>query len=1048
MSATSRKFIDPVTKDNVGPGGKNLYYKNAGLFSDPYLDQLPTGKHSSFVLKNWETEALPEFSACYEWMLSTWAEMKEILPKLSEAQLEDKWIKPILQRLGWEYEVQDRLKKWGKTEIPDYSLFESKKTYLKAQGCKTDEAYFEHVMAVADAKQMGIPLDGSKLDKTNPSYQIIWYQQITGKEWGILTDGRYWRLYSTKARSKYSTYFEVNVEKFLGERDDEAFKYFFNFFRMAALAKGAESNQSFLDVVFESGERYAREVEDKLKERAFHLVEMICQGFADGKAALSEDDLRRVYTHSLYYLFRLMFVLNCEAKGLLNVHKQSDYYAFSLRALCSRIKQEFEANQTWSNRHLSYNHINELFELLKRGDERIGIHGFGQEVFSSGDEKFYRENKIPDSFLNRVLLELAFAEEKKEKSLLFIDYKRLAADHLGSLFEGLLEFKLETGKGKQPVLVNSSGERKSTGSYYTPEYVVDYIVAETLGPLVKDKSIEEILELKVVDPAMGSGHFLLGAVRFLEETVMTRLAEMKNKPFDPQLVNWRVLHSCIHGVDINPLAVELAKFSLWMYTARVGCELEPLADQLMCADSLLDQKTWSQGFSAVKKAGGFDAVIGNPPYVRQEFLGGMKDQVESRFKVFHKMADLYTLFVELGVSVLAPHGRFGMIIGNKWMRAEYGKPMRTWLRGQGLELLLDFGDLPVFPGIAAYPSILVIDRSRSPKKFRAVRMKTLEFSSLKSAADDAAVEMEFGSLDDEAWSVESPQQRSLAKKLEGGATSLGEYIGDNVYRGVLTGFNEAFIIDEDTAKRLIKADPKCREIIQPFALGRDIQAYSTIKTKKFIILARRGIDIKKYPSVEKHLAAYKDRLLPKPKDFKGDWKGRKAGSYKWYELQDATDYIDEFKKPKIMFLAFQVRPAFTMDHSGYLANNAAWCIGSEDYFLLGFLNSRVGWYLISRYCTQIRGGYQLIFKYLGKLPVKLPKTDADKKAAKEIEAKVRQLQKAGLDAKGTKLRAEIDQLFYAYYGLKKEEIKAIEEGSYKDGAAADASEDEDLADAA
>lgn len=212
---------------------------------------------------------------------------------------------------------------------------------------------------------MGISLDGSKLDKTNPSYQIIWYQQITGKQWGILTDGRYWRLYSTRAQSKFTTFYEVNIEKLLVERDDERFKYFFNMFRKEAFVRGQENNRSFLDVVFESGEHYAREVETRLKDRAFHLVELICQGFLSAKKSPSQEELNDVYQHSLFYLFRLMFILNCEARELLSVDKQDDYYSLSLRALCYRLREENDRNQKWSGQPRSYNCISDLLRFSR-----------------------------------------------------------------------------------------------------------------------------------------------------------------------------------------------------------------------------------------------------------------------------------------------------------------------------------------------------------------------------------------------------------------------------------------------------------------------------------------------------------------------------------------------------------------------------------------------------------------------------------------------------------------------------------------------------------
>ena len=245
MSASSgqkAKRISPTPADHlrlvkIKPDHRSIYFKNNGLFAENYLlNRLPNERSDTFVMQHWETIELEEFNECYEWMLSAWDEYKDILPTLSEAQLEDKWIRPILEKLGWAYEVQDRLQKRGKTQIPDYSLFSSTEQYKKAKGCKSNDQYFSYVDAIADAKAMGTSLDGTGRTNSNPSYQIVRYLEDTGRDWGILTDGEYWRLYSRNSKSKYTTFYEVNVRKLLAgrndsPRDDEGFKYFFNFFR-------------------------------------------------------------------------------------------------------------------------------------------------------------------------------------------------------------------------------------------------------------------------------------------------------------------------------------------------------------------------------------------------------------------------------------------------------------------------------------------------------------------------------------------------------------------------------------------------------------------------------------------------------------------------------------------------------------------------------------------------------------------------------------------------------------------------------------------------
>jgi adenine-specific DNA-methyltransferase len=690
----------------------------------------------------------------------------------------------------------------------------------------------------------------------------------------------------------------------------------------------------------------------------------------------------------------------------------------------------------------TYNHIKDLFNLLATGDSSIGVHGFGKEVFTSGDRRFFSENSIYDKFLNDVLLRLSCQFDKKKKDWFFIDYQRLSIDHMGSIFEGLLEFKLQKTKSGLE-LVNTSGERKTTGSYYTPEYVVDYIVKDTIGPLVDGKKNSEILKLKIVDPAMGSGHFLLGVVRYLEDRILENINNGDSSlSMAPSKIRWAILHSCAYGSDINPLAKDLAKFSLWMFTASEGSELEPLDDQLACGDSLRLEDTWKKKLNCTS----FDAVVGNPPYVRQEFLKDQKEYLEENFQVFHAMADLYSYFIELSHKISGKNGRVGLIVTNKWMRAEYGAKLRGWLLENGVSKIVNFGDLPVFKGIAAYPCIITLTKGVNGNSFEYSQVKSLDFNELHCEVEKGTFQVKRASLSDASWMISDPKEAKLGKRFEVGSVPLATYVKGTEFYGIKTGCGDAFVVDKQTADSLIKADPKCKEVVRPFAFGREIQPYAPITPKKYVLLMRRGIDLKKYPSIEKHLNGFKARLMPRPKDWKGEWKGRKPGTYKWYELQDAVDYIEDFKKPKIMFLKFQVRPAFTLDYSGTLGNDAVWSIALEDHFLLAFLNSKIGWYLISKNCTQIQGGYQLIFKYLGKIPVRAPSSASEKKIAKEIESKA----KAATRATGAKLalvQNEINQLFYQYYALSQAEIKIIEDSTFK-ASAAKGEVDDELDDAA
>lgn len=763
MSAySSQNRTEKSAKQETRIDGTGLYFNNNGLFSENYLlYRLPDEKNDSFILEHWETEALPAFSECYEWMLSTWDEYKDIYKTLDEAQLEDKWIRPILKRLGWTYEVQDRLKKRGKTQIPDYSLFKDDKAYIQGKSAKTDEAYFKHVLAVADAKAMGINLDGAGRTNSNPSYQIIRYMEDTGKTWGILTDGEYWRLYSLNSESKFTTYFEVNIRKALAQRDDERFKYFFNFFRKESFLPKTANGQSFLDVVYRSGEQYAKEVEIQLKKRAFHIAQSICKGFATQYPNLKESDYSEIYDHSLFLLFRLMFILNSEAKGIFDVNDLSDYFPSSLRSLAIDLKNDFEIGRKWSDQTKTYSHLLNLMNLIQQGDSKLNVTSLGSEVFSSGAKGYFKSHQISDAILNPAIVELACAYDE-DNNLKFIDYKRLSPDHLGSLFEGLLDYKLTKASEKlvddggeikswteislkkqeklkgwviakgEMYLESGSGSRKDTGSYYTPSYIVDYIVAKVLGPLCDGKSAKEILQIKVCDPAMGSGHFLIGTIKYLEEKVLDAIyRDEKNPELNREDVRWEILHNCIFGVDLNPLAVELSKFSLWMYTVRRGQELEMLSDQLLAADSLLHQKKINSQF---KLKNGFHGIVGNPPYVNTFLLERIleknpsyKEDIKANLKSAKGAFDICSLFVEVARAI-GPNARIGYILPNKLVAVDSAKGMREFIREDSatyLESIDDISNVPIFEDAAVYPIVLCLSDKR-PKSV-AIRKHLVKF---------------------------------------------------------------------------------------------------------------------------------------------------------------------------------------------------------------------------------------------------------------------------------------------------------------------------------
>jgi adenine-specific DNA-methyltransferase len=282
-------------------------------------------------------------------------------------------------------------------------------------------------------------------------------------------------------------------------------------------------------------------------------------------------------------------------------------------------------------------------------------------------------------------------------------------------------------------------------------------------------------------------------------------------------------------------------------------------------------------------------------------------------------------------------------------------------------------------------------------------------------------------LQDDGWTLSDANVQRLLAKLRKTGRPLGEYVNGKIYRGVLTGLNEAFVIDEAAKTQLIAEDPACVEIIKPFLAGRDIKRYRQPKSDKYLIFTRRGIKIEKYPAILNYLLQFKERLEPKPKNFTGrNWKGRKPGSYKWYEIQDAVDYYGEFEKPKVIIPAITKSANYAYDKNSYYSNDKTSIIPTNNLFLIGLLNSQlIDFYLKNIASTKQNGYFEYKPVYVSQLPVCEP----EKQIQKNIESMVSQilaLKKQNPEADTTAPEAEIDRIVYELYGLTEEEVKVVE----------------------
>ncbi len=541
----------------------------------------------------------------------------------------------------------------------------------------------------------------------------------------------------------------------------------------------------------------------------------------------------------------------------------------------------------------------------------------------------------------------------------------------------------------------------------------------------------------------------------------------------------RILLNNIFGVDIDTQAVEVTKLSLLLKVLEgeneetISKQLKLFAERALpslhknikCGNSLIGpdiytavQNTftdeeirqinpfdWKREFPEIMRRGGFDAVIGNPPYVRQELLKGQKDYFKNQYAVYAGTADLYAYFIEKGISLLGKGGRFSYIVANKWMRANYGKPLRQWLKTKQIEEIVDFGDLPVFTNATTYPCIITVQSGNGDSTFNATQVQSLDFPDLAAYIEENQYPVNQDELDDSGWSLADGRVQELLNKLRQVGVPLGDYVQGKIYYGIKTGLNKAFVIDVETRERLIAEDPKSEEVIKPFLAGRDVKRYQPLHSDKFLIFTRRGIDIRQYPAIEQYLKQFKTELMPRPVDWKGDkWSGRKPGSYKWYEIQDSIDYYKEFEKPKIIIPAIVRSASYAYDKTGFYSNDKTSIIPTNDLYLLGILNSKVSDVVIYNISSTKQGGYyEYKPMYVSQIPIRTIDSsnpddvtrhdrivalverilDLNKKMGDVREAHARELLMRQIEAIDT----EIDKEVYELYGLTEEEIRIVEE---------------------
>jgi len=792
-----------------------------------------------------------------------------------------------------------------------------------------------------------------------------------------------------------------------------------------------------------------------------------------GATKLQGEDLR-LFTQALFN--RLMFLRFVEKKGWLKFNGRTDY----LRAL-------YEAGPVGGQSFYRSRLEPLFFEGLAvegRGkSEAVGDVPFLNGGLFEKDALDRRVKDLPDrafaGLIGRDGLFYRYNFTVEESTPLDIEVA-VDPEMLGKVFEELV-----TG-------------RHETGSYYTPRPVVSFMCREALkgyleeradlsaeaaAALVDKKDVSRITQtqarcvvdaldnLKAVDPACGSGAYLLGLMHEMLAIYDCLYSEsLKRDSRSIYELKLHIISNNLYGVDIDPFATNVAMLRLWLSIA-VDCDkplpLPNLEFKIETGDSLLGPNPselsdfgsfllreraqrlvglkeqyltahgekkgalrerirreeedieselqlehgrgvidWHVQFTEVfGENGGFDIVVANPPYVRQELIKELKPSLKKTYdSLYQGTADLYVYFYIRAIQLLAPGGMLVFISSNKWFRAAYGKKLRKYVAENcEVKSITDFRDLPVFESATAYPMIFVAAKSESEQGPLFTLVESLEepYPDIAAVIASQGGRLPVSATGGADWRLMDAGAAARIEKMKSAGVALGEYVKGKIYYGIKTGFNRAFVIDGETRKRLIKEDPKSAEIIKPLAMGADIKRWRIEPSDRWLIVTPIGIVIDEYPAILKHLSQWEDQL-----------KRRYDKGRHWWELR-ACSYYNIFERPKIMWGNLGLSPGFSYSFATMYTIAPANVVPTDNLYLLGLLNSGASEQFFADVAIERSGNY-LEFKpmYVSQFPV--PEASAsDRKYIAALAQKC--LDKKGIDCEEEE--AQINERVTALYGL-------------------------------
>jgi type I restriction-modification system DNA methylase subunit len=944
---------------------------------------------------------------------------------------------------GWELTAEQRMGAGGKSVDGALGFFR--------------EGEVDRVLVPIELKSVRQDLDRSGGRALTPVQQAWDYANHSpGCRFIIVSNYKETRLYSTARTPDVCETFLLEDLATL-----EGFKRFYYLLARERLLGPAPGIASSVELLLASSAAAEAEVTSELYKEYRGLREKL---FAQLRLTHSNLPALEVLGYAQTILDRVLFVAFAEDRDLLPRNTLTD-------ALAHRDK--YDPKPLWNN-------LKTVFGWIDRGNSDQHVPAYNGGLF----------RKMPQLDQLEVSDELC----KDLAQLARYDFRDdISVEVLGHVFEQSISDLEALRRGAEGTADESGklSKRHDEGVYYTPAYITRYIVDRTLGRMLIERRTavfdrikpeekkakaaqtaasidawkayrEELKSIRVIDPACGSGAFLVAAYDALGreyERINAELVDLRGgaqiELFDLEKA---VLNNNLFGVDLNSESVEITRLSLWLKTAQYGRRLTYLDSNIKWGDSIVKDPDlsrvafdWARGQMArsfldpstdvdavaidARWREGFDVVIGNPPYIRHELFTHLKEHLGKSYIAYSGMADIYVYFFERGLSVLKPHGRLGFIVANKWLRAGYAAPLRQLLAKRTLvDTLVDFGHAPIFEDADAFPCVIALrklaegeevaaNHELSVTAFPRSELEKIEIAEYVASHQYAVPQKR---LTEEAWSLEPEIAESLYRKIKAAGIPLVAYAETKPYRGILTGYNDAFFVDDLTRDRLIEEDARSGELLKKCLRGSDVDRWGFGWGGTWLICARRGIDIENYPAILRHLSGFRQGLEPRPRDNKDrEWPGRKSGSYKWYELQDAVDYWDRFAEPKLIYQVLQFHPCFAYDDAGFVMNDKGFFIPVANFWLLAVLNSPLMWWHNWRYLGHMKDeALTPLGEKMEQLPIAAP-NDESRRLAEEYVPQLVTFVKEDNETRAGVLDALATQMSIAAPGQKLQAFETL-----------------------